>query len=60
VGVWQKGPFQAENLAMNLATFYQQVDREPDREMKLNTPKRGGNCPKFEFNGSGEMVDEIG
>jgi hypothetical protein len=45
---------------MNLATFYRKVDREPNREMKLNTPKGGEIAPKFGLNGDGEIVDEVG
>ena len=46
VGVGQKRPFQAGNLTDKLPRIYRQLDREYDRELKLNTPKIGRNYPE--------------
>jgi hypothetical protein len=34
-------PFQAENLTEKIPTLYREPDREYDRELKLNSLKRG-------------------
>ena len=46
MGVGQKRPFLAENLTEKIPIIYREPDREYDRELKLNTPKRGLKYPE--------------
>jgi len=39
-------PFQAGNLTEKIPRIYREVDREYDRELKLNTLKRGLKWPE--------------
>lgn len=45
-GLGQNRAFQAENLTEKIPIIYREPDREYDRELKLNTPKRGLKYPE--------------